>query len=370
MARQESELIMLLQFIKTGRNTYLYLLGLLNGLAIANHMWAVIPLTCYLVFFVTLVVQKRIGLKYIAVTAALWVIGAAPYEYLIIKNTIQSGDFTATLSSAFFGNTWQQNVLNTTLSWQMVRQNLLFLAYNFATLNGLFLFAGLYCIWKLSPKRAFANILLAQLILFFIFAFRYTVIDRYAFFIPFYCIGSVVGGLGLSLITQPKLKILRLIVFVFILLPIPTYIIAPWLAQKVHFKLPTKRTTPCRNDYTWFLRPWKTGYNGTEQFANEAFALVEKNAVIYADGTTVYALLYAQEIKNQNPDIRIVSSHPNRKNPIELNEQTVPRLLQETSIYVVSPVTGYCPQFLLDQYEFKQVGILWKVVESGQQKQM
>ena len=30
---------------------------------------------------------------------------------------------------------------------------------------------------------------------------------------------------------------------------------------------------------------------------------------------------------------------------------------------VVSPLAGYCPQFLLEQYEFEQAGILWKVVD-------
>ncbi len=102
--------------------------------------------------------------------------------------------------------------------------------------------------------------------------------------------------------------------------------------------------------------------NGPEQFADEVFNTVKDNAVIYADGTTVYALLYVQEVKNQRSDIRIVSDHPNRKNPLVFNEQTVPELLTETSVYVVSPLTGYCPQFLLEQYEFEQAGILWKVV--------
>jgi len=40
-----AELLMLLQYVKTKRKVYLYLLGLFNGLAIANHMFAVIALT-------------------------------------------------------------------------------------------------------------------------------------------------------------------------------------------------------------------------------------------------------------------------------------------------------------------------------------
>ena len=77
----------------------------------------------------------------------------------------------------------------------------------------------------------------------------------------------------------------------------------------------------------------------------------------------MYALLYAQEVKKQRGDIKIVSSHPNRKNPVVFNEQTVPRLLEETSVYVVSKVPGYCPSFLLEQYGFEPAGPVWRVVD-------
>ena len=217
---------------------------------------------------------------------------------------------------------------------------------------------------KASPSRSFANVLLALLILFFVFAFRYTVPDRYAFFLPFYCLVSILIGVGCNLlVTWPRHKILAWLVFVLALLSIPTYVIAPIVAQKIHFKLPTKRSMPYRNDYIWFLRPWKTDHHDPGQFTDEVFNTVEDNAVIYADGTTLYPLLYAQEIKSRRSDIKIVSFHANRKNPVVFNEQTVPKLLAETSVYVVSPLAGYCPRFLLEQYEFEQAGILWKVVE-------
>ena len=358
-----AELIMLFQYAKTGRIGFLYTLALLNGLAIADHMWASIAFACYLVFLIILLIQKRISLKHLGIMVTLWIIGAAPYEYLIIKNIIQTGDFTTTMASALFGNNWQGAVLNTKLSARFIRENLVFIAYNFATPNIIFLFAGLYTLRKISPARSFANIFLAMLILFFVFAFRYTVPDRYAFFIPFYCLASILIGIGFNLlISKPNRTSLACLVLTFALLPIPTYIIAPVIAQKTQFNLNTNRTIPYRNDYIWFLQPWQTTCNGPEKFADEAFSIAEQNAIIYADGTTVYALLYAQEIKNLRSDIKIVSHHPNRQNPVAFDEQTIPRLLLETSLYVVSPVKGYCPQFLLEQYKFRQTGVLWKVV--------
>jgi hypothetical protein len=134
------------------------------------------------------------------------------------------------------------------------------------------------------------------------------------------------------------------------------------MAQKVQFNLSTKRDIPYRNEYIWFLRPWKTGYHGPEKFANEALDAVEDNAIIYADGTTVYALLYIQEIKGKRQDVTIVSGHGSVNNLKEYNEDVIGKLLSEQIVYVVSPSAGYCPGFLLERYKFEQKGVLWKVI--------
>jgi hypothetical protein len=44
-------------------------------------------------------------------------------------------------------------------------------------------------------------------------------------------------------------------------------------------------------------------------------------------------------------------------------EDTVEQLLKTSTIYVTSPLKGYCPQFLLQRYDFEQNGVLWKVVD-------
>ncbi len=360
-----AELIFLLQYFKTGRTGYLYLLGLFNGLAIANHLWAIIPFACYTVFLITLIAKKRVNIKNVAVIVLLWILGAAPYEYLIIKNILTTGGFTATLASAVFGAGWQHSVLNTSISGKIIKENLLLIAYNFSTFNGLFFFAGLYALKKLSPTRSFKNILLALLVLFFIFAFRYTVPDRYVFSLPFYCVGSVIGGVGFNLlVARPKRKILTCLVFIFAFMPIPSYIIAPILAKKAHFKLPTKRELPYRDSYTYFLRPWRTGYRGAEIFAAEALQSIENRAVIIADGTTVYPLWYLQEIKQKSADVKVLSQHGSYKNPIPFpTVDTIEQLMADSAVYVVSPVAGYCPDFLLERYKFVKTGPIYRIVD-------
>jgi hypothetical protein len=354
----------LFRYTRTKRPAYLYLLGLLNGLAIANHMWAVFGFACYAVLLVVLLVRKQIGLRQLALTALLWVIGALPYGYLIIKNIVLSGDVQTTLFSAVFGNMWYERVLNVSISLRIVFENVIFILLNFPTPNFVFFFVGLWTLRKKGPSRSFSNIVLALLILHFLFAFRYTVPDRYVFFLPFYCLAAMLIGLGADVILRRySHKVLVLIMVAFVLLPIPIYYITPGVARKMYKPLGQRRQRPYRDEYDYFLQPWKTGYKGAERFAKEALDMVEKDAIIYADTTTVHALLYMQQVKDKRSDVRIVSAKDKGENAPVLNEDTVAGLINGSVLYVVSPVPGYCPQFLLERYEFKEVGVLWKVID-------
>ncbi len=348
-----AELLMLLQYVKTRRMVYLYLLGLFNGLAIANHMFAVIALVCYLVFCIFLLARRQIRLRHIRIIVLLWIIGSTPYGYLIIKNIIQTGSFTVAVASAFFGKSWQTNVLNVSLSAQLIKENLMLMAYNFPTPNIIFFFAGLYGLTKVPRGHSFAKVLPALLTLFFVFAFRYTVPDRYAFFIPFYCLASVLIGVGVNLlIAQYNSKILCLVILILSLLPIPTYIVAPAVARKQKFNLSTRADVPRRNDYVWFLQPWKAGYSGAEKFADEVFEKLGPDTVVYADNTMVYPLLYMQEVKGKRPDIKIISEYAGSEGVPLLSEKSVEQWLSEGDVYAVSPAVGH-----------KGKGIVWKIVD-------
>lgn len=358
-----AELIVLLQYVKTSRVRYLYWLGLLNGLAIAVHMLAAIPFVCYAVFIVFLLARKEIHSRNLAMIALLWIVGALPYEYLIVKTMIQTGDVTGALASAAFGARWQGDVLNASVSVKMIKENLSYIFYNFPTPNILLFFVGGFALFRTSPSRSFRNILTALLILFFVFAFRYTVPDRYAFFIPFYVTVSILIGLGTDFILdRVNRKALACLVLFFSLIPVGVYAVAPTLAKRMQLNLGTREDIPYREDDTYFLRPWKTGYMGAERFADEALDLVEDNAVIYADATTVGPLLLARHVKGKRPDVTILSGTVNSKGAPAFNEQTVDKLLESKPIYVVSRKPGYCPAFILKNYDLVRDGILWKVV--------
>jgi hypothetical protein len=361
-----AELIFLFQYFKTEGKGWLYLVFLFNGLSIANHMWGVIPLACYVVLCVFLLCRKKIKISDAGFIILVWVVAAGLYEYLIIKAIVRTGDVTGVLRSALFGLNWKSKVLNVGISPKITFQNFIFIGYNFLTLNFLLLFVGLYTLNKNCPKPGFGHILAAMFLLFFVFAFRYKVPDRYAFFIPFYCLVVILIGLGAKVLCQRyRWKGLEVILILFTVLPVIAYQYVPTILDRLGIGLPTKRQIPYRGDSTYFLQPWKGGDQSCQLFATEALETVKEQAVIIADGTTVYPLWYYQQIKGLRPDVKIVSWHQGYTNPIEFpTVDTIEKIMENTDVYVVSPVGGYCPQFLLDNYDFVPRGSIYEVVRS------
>jgi len=359
------ELVMLAQYVKWGKVKYLYWLGLLNGLAISVHMLGAIPLSCYSVLFIVLLVRKNIRVRDLAVVVLLWIVGALPYEYLIVKNLIVTGDFWGTLSSVAFGKSWCGDVLNTSLSGKIIKEDILFCGLNFPTPNFVLFFVGVFGLFRTHVNKALRNMLPAVLIVFFLFAFRYTIQDRYAFFIPFYCVASIFMGLGVSFLREKMHgKLFAYLVVFFAFVPVGVYAVVPKLAERMQVNLDIKRQIPYRNDYTHFLRPWQGHNYGPELFARKALTGVEDDAVIIADGTTVYPLWYYQQVKGKRRNVRVVSRHSSYESPIEYpTEETIGQLMSERAVYVVSPVAGYCPAYLLAGYDFIQEGVLYHVVE-------
>ncbi len=357
-------LIMLLQYVRTERVVYLYGLACFNGLAMSVHMFASIPFLCYLVFVVFLLVRKRIRVKHFCIAAVFWFLGAGLYFYLVFKTMLDSGEVWATLASAAFGGRYKGAVLNFSLGFRIIKENVMYIILNFPTPNFVLFFVGCYGISKLSPARSLRNVLLAVTILFFLFAFRYTVVDRYAFFIPFYCLASIMVGVG-SHFLSVKFGRKGLIYFVLVLafLPAGVYAAAPSLAKGMGLNIGTKRDIPYRDEYKYFLQPWRTGYHGASQFASEALKSVEPNAAIYADSTTVFPLLCVQQVKTKHIDVRILSDTNLGQSSMLLNESLAAELVAGPGLYVVSPVKHYCPDFLLDGYDFVEKEVLWKVVE-------
>ncbi len=361
------ELVVLLAYTQSQRVVYLYLLGLLNGLALAVHMLAIIPAACYAVVILVLVGKKAIRVRDVGVIVLCWTLGALPYEYLVLKTMVQTGDVGGTLASACFGIRWRGDVLNTALSGRIVRENLLFLALNFPTPNVLLFFVGIVTLVRMKSAPLFRGVLGTLALLFLVFAFRYTIADRYAFFIPFYAIVAILVGLGVDVVQQRvRRRVFAVSVVILAFLPAGVYATAATLARRVHLSLGTRGDVPYRDDSAYFLQPWKTGYEGAERFAREALASLPADAVIYADTTTVAPLLLAQEIWRLRSDVWVITGLVRTAGAPAYKEGIFRELMEVRPIYVTSPRPGYCPSFMLGQYDFVKRGLLWRVAVAPQ----
>ena len=360
-----AELIFLFLYFKNQKTSNLYMLAFLNGLSISNHMWGILPLACYLVMIVFLLCRREVKFRQTLLMVILWIAGCLPYLYLIIYELAAMGDFVATMRSALFGSSWGGAAVNVGVSGRIVVENFLFFGLNFPTPNVVLFFAGLFAMNKVFRFKTFANMLLAMMLIFFVFAFRYTVPDRYAFFIPFYCLVCVFIGVGAGAVLERfKNQYLPIAIIILTLLPISVYAVVPIIAERMEFSLGTNRQIPYRNEYTYFLRPWQCGNNGPELFAANTLDSVEENSVIIADSTTVYALWYAQQLKGLRKDVRIISDpdHGDYKNPIDfVTVQTLDDLLAGRAVYVVSHQKGYCPKFILENYDSVKSGPVFRI---------
>ncbi len=362
-AQMLAELIVLLMFIRSRRVGYLFLLALFNGLAIANHMWGVFGFACYTVFLIHLLIRKNITIKIFAIAVVIWIIGALPYEFLVIKSFFATGDFFGTISSALFGGGWQGTVANTSISTKIIFENIVFIVLNFPTPSALLIFVGIRSFRSKLPGKAFGNIIIALAILYFVFAFRYTVPDRFAFFLPFYCFAAIFAGIGADCFFQQlaNKKWIYLVLF-FSMTPAVVYFFTPTIARKYYKSLGHRRQRPYRDEYDYFLKPWKTGYRGAERFATETLETVEQGGVIYAYTTDVHAILVLQETQAIRSDVMTVSDYDASVGAEILNEQAFEKWVKERPVYCASPFKSYCPDWMLENYEFEQTWPIYKVV--------
>ena len=268
----------------------------------------------------------------------------------------------ATIASAAFGEAWRENVLNTSISTQIVKENIMWFGLNFPTPNILLFFVGLGYVGQEASRRWFAFVLWLLAASFLIFAFRYTIVDRYAFFIPFYCMVSVfIAGGAHHLFQSRGRRWAGGLVLACCFLTIPVYVAAPGIAERMEIST-RGRKVPYRDDYVYFLRPWRAGYDGAERFATEALETTVPNAIILADTTTSPPLLYVQEVRNIRPDVTVFSGIGNTSGVDDYSKKGLIEAISAGLVYVVSPLPGYCPAFILDDYAFEQAGVLYRVV--------
>jgi hypothetical protein len=233
---------------------------------------------------------------------------------------------------------------------------------NFPTPAVLLVLPGLTAALRTSKYKLWGVMLVVLLGIHLVWAVRYNVPDQYTFFIPAWVLLAVVLGLGADRFLRCRSRRWAGALLAAAALPAAVYVPLPQIARALKVNLGVGRSVPYRDDYAYFLHPWKTGYQGAERFAVEVGRMLPPGAVFLAESTTVRPIHYLQLTGRWRTDVRVFP--PVRwleDGSTDLNEQTIAGPLADGLVYVVSLQPGYCPPWLLERYSMVQEGIIYRV---------
>ena len=356
-----TELLCVCQYAADGRPRWLALLFLANGLGISNHMLAALSLACYGVLVIALIWQRRLRPVMLLWLALLWLVGAGLYGGLILAELVRGEALGSVIRSALFGRVYAENVLNVLPGTRQLANSVLILGLNFPTPAVLLLIPGLVALRRHRRKRLSATII-ALLLVHLIWAVRYDVPDQYTFFIPSLVLLAVLIGLGAARFLAGRSRAWPVVLALGVLLPAGIYALLPALARSRDLGLGLSRTVPYRDEYTYFLCPWKTGYRGPERFALELRETLPERAVLIADSTVVRPLHYLQLTGRWRSDLSVFPP-PDRPSTEDWRtlEQRLSDELAAGLVFVVTPHPRYCPKWLCERYEFVREGLVYRV---------
>ena len=282
---------------------WLVLLFLVNGAAVSNHLMASLSLAVFGIWVLSECLRGRARYWVLPASAGCWVAGGTLYWIVLGMEYVRTHSLPAVLRSATVGE-WSSNIFNLSDLPVLLGRSALYVGLNYPTPLALAMFVGLWVLWR--RREAFGRLMVILAAVYFVWAARYKVADQYAFFIPFYVVGSVLIGAGIGIL-RPRLTGVRGCVLLGLaLLPIGVYAVLPAAAQKAGFTF-FERTLPHRDPYTYFLEPWRMGDHGACRFAEAVFEVLPPGAVLFTDSTPAPPLLWLQEIEGRRPDVQIVA---------------------------------------------------------------
>lgn len=305
-------------------------LGAVNGLGLLAHNLALLALAVYGLTLLALCFRGRLRWTGLALLAVGWLVGASALLAMTARLAGQIGPGAA-VRSALFGNNWQSDVLGG--SSRAVRMGAMYIAYNFPNAAIPLALAGLWALGR-GASRPLRWPLLGLAGIYLLFAIRYTVMDQFMFFVPFYALLAVLAGIGLGSLGRRWFdRILPVAMATVVLGPV-LYAAMPAIVRAADLPTPGRKDLPFRDPARYWYTPWKGGEDSAGLFARAALSEVPPDATIIADGTARYPLLLTQRVEGVGPNVEIV-------------ESPKPQGLRgEPNVFAVSRLRGYYPQWL------------------------
>lgn len=343
-----AEWCLLWRYTRRGEPAVLLAVFMVNGLHVANHLLGVLPLAVYGVLALERVARRHLHAGWLGILILGWIVAASPYLSLVARHGLHSGDWSRTLYSALFGvglggGGYAGEVLNTSVSWPLLKNAVLVLGYNFPSL---LLPLALVGMLRRARQRGvlFRNVLLCQTALIAVFVLRYSIRDQYTFFVPLCAILSLWFGLGTDRLLRwleargwrnaGVLALAAVTLFAPLL-----YGIFPRFAEQRGWLRNQMRDIPYRDEYRHFLQPWRNGDDSAARYARAVLQRCPQRGLLMTDLTAGYALAYVQRVEAAAAelDIYVVNRNLSRANQPLMNRDMLKRTAQSGTVIVATP---------------------------------
>jgi hypothetical protein len=341
---------------------WLLLLFLLNGIAISNHLLAVLSLAVFAVWTLYECIRRRTPWRVVPAGAGCWLAGGTLYWIVVGMEYARTASVAQTLRSALVGR-WGGAIFNMADLAALLGKSVLYVGLNYPTP---LIAAGFIGAWVLVRRRdAFARLLVVLAAVYFVWAARYKVADQYAFFIPFYVFGSVLIGVGAAWILERARPRIAWAILAAALVPVAVYAVLPDVAERASL-ISFPRRLPYRNPYTFFLQPWRTGDWSARRFAQKTLDAMPPRAVLIPDSTSEPPLVCLQKLEGRRPDVLIAYTHGAPRDVVahywDADEDLLPEIRAEgRRVFVVSNGPDYMPRWVAEFTCRKPFGIVWEV---------
>lgn len=362
------ELAAVVSYLAARKPHWLVLAALANGIGWSTHNLGMLTWPAYAVLIV-LEWRRRPPARVLAAAGAAWLVGVLPLVVLTASECLRSGSVGDTVRSLLVGR-YSRQVFSTHLGPGTLVRVLGYVALNFPTPLVLLAPWGWWRLRRLTPPGSWWVLTIASGT-YVLFAARYKVPDQYTFFAHAYLFLVLFAAAGVEglLDRWPSRRVVAAVLILSALGP-AAYAVAPAIARAIpatRALLPA-REIPYREPYSWFLRPWRTGYRGAERYARDVFVVLPADAVLLTDEMMRPPLIYLQGRDRLRHDVTV----PESRYPLPWHQRTefgpdaADVLIDARLLFCgTTNATSFPPWFVTEHLRFEPVGAVFRITRAS-----
>ncbi|MFA7173776.1 MAG: hypothetical protein WC340_10240 [Kiritimatiellia bacterium] len=356
------ELLVLLLFTQRRTAGYLMLLFAVNGAHFSVHNAALLGLPVYGTLLLMFLMRdfKR-NLAGCCSAVLLWIAAGGMIWWQVVRLLGGGSAVIEVIESILFGDGYRSHVTGiVNFNAGLFLSNMALAAVSFVSPCWFLAPAGMR-LHKRFANPLFFRALTGLTLIHLVFWVRYFVPDQVTFVLPLIGVLAIWGGAGCAAL-QRRFRVkygLAVVVALGLIVNLGFLSVAPLIVKKLQWGVRRSRVLPGRDEVAYWIQPWKQNEGSAQDFVESVGKVLGSGDILYADSTTAAPLMAAREVVPESFDFELLS--PWSAIEIELIKDAISR----GHFYVVSPVRGYAPEWLLGgRYDFRERAVVKRVLKA------